>query len=104
MMDDRKQRLGQHAAASHTDWARFDGHGPPSAATLTAESTASEPPLHPPTPWGELNRARFICWLCTSLPEDELPPRFHPWDAAVPASTATEEGSVTITLHENPGN
>jgi hypothetical protein len=95
---------GGRAPISHTDWTRFDGHGPPSAATLAAESTASEPPLHPSTPWDELNRARFICWLCTSQPEDELPLRFHPWDAAVPAPTATEEGAVTITLHENPSN
>ena len=53
---------------SHMDWTQFDGDGPPSAATLAAESTASEPPLYPPTPWDELNRARFICWLCTSRP------------------------------------
>ena len=71
-------------------------------ATLAAESTASEPPLYPPTPWDELNRARFICWLCTSQPEDELPLQFHPWDAA-PAPTITEEGSVTVTMHKTPG-
>jgi hypothetical protein len=94
---------GGRAPISHTDWSHFDGDGPPSAATLAAESTASEPPLHPPTPWDELNRARFICWLCTSQPEDELPLRFHPWDAA-PPPTATEEGSVTVTLREIPGN
>jgi len=88
---------------SHTDWRRFDGDGPPSAATLAAESTASEPPPGPPTPWDELNRARYICWVCTAEPGDELPLRFHPWDTA-PAATATEEGSVTITLRENPGN
>jgi hypothetical protein len=94
---------GGRAPISHTDWSQFDGAGPPSAATLAAESTASEPPLHPPTPWDELNRARFICWLCTSQPEDELPLRFHPWDAA-PAPTATEEGSVTVSLREMPHN
>jgi hypothetical protein len=36
---------------SHRDWTRFDGHGPPSAATLAAERTASEAtrlPAHPP--------------------------------------------------------
>jgi hypothetical protein len=93
---------GRPAPISHTDWTRFDGDGPPSAATLAAESTASQPPLHPPTPWDELNRARFICWLCTSQPEDKLPLRFHPWDAA-PTPTATEEGSVTITIYDNPG-
>jgi hypothetical protein len=54
---------------SHMDWSQFDGDGPPSAATLAAESTADEPPLHPPTPWPELNKARFICWLCISIPE-----------------------------------
>ena len=37
-----------------------------------------QPPLHPVVSWDELNRARFICWLCTSQPEDELPLRFHP--------------------------
>ena len=29
---------------SHMDWRRFDGDGPPSAATLAAESTASPRP------------------------------------------------------------
>jgi hypothetical protein len=93
---------GGRGPISHMDWTRFDGNGPPSAATLAAESTASEPPLYPPTRWDELNRARFICWLCTSQPEDELPLRFHPWDAA-PAPAASEEGSVTITMHEIRG-
>lgn len=63
------------------DWAQFDGDGPPAAATLSAESTAGEPPLYPPTPWEELNKARFICWLCASGPEDDVPLRFRPWDA-----------------------
>ena len=53
---------------SHMDWSQFDGDGPPSAATLAAESTADEPPLHPPTPWPELNKARFICWLVHRRP------------------------------------
>jgi hypothetical protein len=35
---------------SHMDWRWIDGDGPPSAATLAAESTASEPPPGPPTP------------------------------------------------------
>lgn len=39
------------APISHTDWSQLDGDGPPSAATLAAESTASEPPLHRP-PYG----------------------------------------------------
>jgi hypothetical protein len=43
-------------------WSRFDGDGPPSAATLAAESAASQPPLYPAISWDELNRARFICW------------------------------------------
>ena len=90
------------APISHTDWSRFDGDGPPSAATLAAESTASEPPLHSPARWDELNRARFICWLCTAEPGDELPLRFRPWDTA-PAPTFTEEGSVTVTVREIPG-
>ena len=90
---------GGRGPISHMDYTRFDGDRPPSRATLAAESLASEPPLHPPTPWDELNRARYICWLCTSQPEDELPLRFHPWDAT-PAPTATEEGSVTIIIRE----
>ena len=90
---------GSPGPISHMDWSQFDGDGPPSAATLTAESTASEPPLHPPTPWDELNRARFICWLCTAEPGDELPLRFHPWDGT-PTPTVTEEGSVTVTMRE----
>jgi hypothetical protein len=84
---------------SHMDWRRFDGDGPPSPATLAAESTASPPPLQPLPPWDELNRARFICWVCTAQPEDKLPLRFHPWDAP-PARIATDEGSVTITIRE----
>lgn len=88
---------GGKAPISHTDWSRFDGDGPPSRSTLTTESGASEPPLHPPTPWDELNRARFICWVCAAQPEDKVPLRFHPWDAA-PTATATEEGSITITI------
>jgi hypothetical protein len=92
---------GGSGPISHMDWLRFDGDGPPSAATLAVESTASEPPPGPSTPWDELTRARFICWICTAEPGDELPLRFHPWGAA-PAPTVTEEGSVTMTLHENP--
>jgi hypothetical protein len=87
---------------SRMDWTQFDGDGPPSAATLAAESTASEPPLYPPTPWDELNRARYICWICTAEPGNELPLRFHPWDASPPPA-ATEEGSITITIHEVRG-
>ena len=90
---------GGRGPISHMDYTQFDGDGPPPRATLAAESLANEPPLHPPTPWDEVNRARYICWLCTSQPEDELPVRFHPWDAAS-APTASEEGSVTITMRE----
>jgi len=81
------------------DYTQFDGEQPPSCATLAAESLASVPPLHSPIPWDALNRARFICWLCTHQPEDELPLRFHPWNTA-PASASSEEGSVTITMRE----
>jgi len=91
---------GGRAPISHTDWSSFDGDGPPSRATLTAESAASEPPLHPPAPWDELNRARFICWMCTSQPGDELPRRFRPCDAAPATTAATEEGSVSVTIRE----
>jgi hypothetical protein len=90
---------GGKAPISHTDWSRFDGDGPPSRATLAVESGASEPPLYPPTPWDELNRARFICWVCATEPGDEPPLRFHPWDAAT-AATATQKGSVTIAMGE----
>jgi hypothetical protein len=62
---------GGPGPVSHMDWSQFDGDGAPSAATLAAESAADEPPLYPPTPWPELNKARFICWLCTSAPGDE---------------------------------
>jgi len=37
--------------------------------------------------------------LCTSAPEDEVPLRFRPWDAA-PAPAVTEDGSVTVTMRE----
>ena len=37
-----------------------------------------EPPLYPPTSWAELNKARFIGWLCTSPPGDEVSLRFRP--------------------------
>jgi hypothetical protein len=84
---------------SHMDYTQFDGDGPPSAATLAAESTASEPPLHLPTAWDELNRARYICWLCTAEPEDEVPLRFRPWGTAH-VSPATDDGSVTVTIRE----
>jgi hypothetical protein len=40
---------GGQGPISHMDWTQFDGDGPPSAATLAAESTTSEPPLYPPT-------------------------------------------------------
>jgi len=90
---------GGRGPISHMDYTQFDGEGPPSRASLAAESLASLPPLHPRIPWDELNRARFICWLCTSRPEDELPLRFHPWDTA-PAPIASQEGSVKISIHE----
>jgi len=87
---------------SHMDWSQFDGDGPPSAATLAAESTADEPQLRSPTPWPELNKARFICWLCTSDEGDEVPLRFRPWEtASVPP--VTQEGSVTATMPEVSG-
>jgi hypothetical protein len=87
---------------SHMDWSQFDGDGPPSAATLAAESTTDEPPLRPHTPWPELNQARYICWLCTATPGDEVPLRFRPWDTA-PAPAATQDGSVTVTMREISG-
>ncbi len=82
---------------SHMDWSQVDGHGPPTAATLAAESTASEPHLYPPTPWDELNKALFICWLCTSAPEDELPLRFPPLGRR--ARTCRHRGRVSHRHH-----
>jgi hypothetical protein len=90
---------GGRGPISHMDWSQFDGDGPPSAATLAGESTADEPPLHPPTPWPELNQARFVCWLCTATPGDEVRLRFRPWDTT-PLPAVTEEGSVTVSMHE----
>ncbi len=90
---------GGSGPISHMNWTQFDGDGPPSAATLAAESTADEPPLFPRTPWAELNKARFICWWCTASPEDDVPLRYHPWDAA-PAPVSAEDGSVTVTMRE----
>jgi HD domain len=84
---------------SHMDWSPFDGNGPPTAATIAAESTAGQPLLLARTPWAELNQARFICWWCTASPEDAVPLRFHPWDA-VPNPTSTENASATVTVRE----
>ena len=86
---------------SHMDWSKFDGDGPPSAATLATESTADEPPLYPATRWAELNQARFICWLCTAAPGEEVPLRFRPWDTATPPAV-TEGGSVHVIMREVP--
>src|SRR3984885_10178844 len=63
---------GRHGPVSHMDRLQFGGDGPPSAAALAAESTADEHPLHPPTPWPQLNKARYICWLCTATPGDDV--------------------------------
>jgi hypothetical protein len=81
------------------DWSQFDGDGPPSAATLAAESTADEPPLHPPTPWAKLNKARYICWICTSLPDEEAPVGFRPWETTR-GPAVTENGLVAITMRK----
>jgi hypothetical protein len=51
------------------------------------------------TAWPELNQTRFGCWLCTATPGDEVPMRFRPWDTA-PLPAVTEDGSVTVTMHE----
>jgi hypothetical protein len=34
-----------------------------------------------------------------AVPGDQVPLRFHPWDAA-PPPTVPEEGSVTVTMRE----
>jgi hypothetical protein len=73
---------GRTGPISHMDWTRFDVNGPPSRATLTAESTADQSPLLPRASWTELSKARFICWWCTAHPEDEVPARFRPWSTA----------------------
>ncbi len=79
---------------SHLDWSQFDGNRPPSAATLAVESTADEPPLHPPTPWPELNKAQIHLLAIHRQPGDEVPMRFRSWDSAS-APAVTEDGSVT---------
>jgi hypothetical protein len=60
------------APISHTDWSPFDGDGPPSAATVAAESTD---------------------------PGDQVPLRFRPWETAS-TSVATEGGSATVTMRK----
>jgi hypothetical protein len=84
---------------SHMDWSQFDGDGPPSKATLAAESTPDQQPLLAHVSWAELNKARFICWWCTANSEDEIPTRFRGWDAT-PDPAVMEEGSVTVTVRE----
>ena len=90
---------GGPGPVSHMDWSQFDGNGPPSRATLAAESTADQPPLLPHTPWTELNKARFICWWCTANPEDEIPVRFRGSDTT-PDPAVMEEASVTVAMRE----
>jgi hypothetical protein len=53
----------------------------------------------PARPWEELNQARFIRWLCTAQPGDELPLRFNP-GTPHGAPTVTEEGPATVTMRE----
>ena len=91
---------GGRGPISYMDWSRFDGDGPPSAATLAAESTASQPPLLPCRLLERAQPGPVHLLACTSQPEDELPLRFHPWDATPAYGAATEEGSVTITVSE----
>ena len=67
---------------SHMDWSQFDGDGPPSAATLAAESTADEPPLYPPTPWPELNKAQIHLLAMHLQPGRRSAAAVPPWDSA----------------------
>jgi hypothetical protein len=90
---------GGPSPISHMDWSELDGNGPPSRPTLAAESTADQPTLLTRAPWAELNKARFICWWCTSNPEDEIPIRLRGRDPT-PDSAVMEEGSVTVTMGE----
>ena len=90
---------GGPGPVSRMDWRQIDGDGPPSAATLAAESTTEEPPLSAQAPWAELNKARFICWWCTSEPGDIVPGRFQPSEAC-DTNTATEIGAVTVTVRD----
>jgi hypothetical protein len=82
----------------------------------------AEPPLYPPTSWDELNRARFICWLCTPSPVSlasgswqktpQSGPMIMAGDTRRPSAAAVpplgrrapthvpEEGSVTVTMRE----
>jgi hypothetical protein len=52
------------------DCSQFDGEGPPSAATLAAESTADQPPLLPRAPWPELNKGPVHLLVMYSEPRE----------------------------------
>lgn len=92
-------RGGGPEPISGADWSPFDSGGPPSAATIAAESTTDTPPLRPRTPWPELNRARCICWLCTAQPGDDVPARYQGWDTA-DGPAAVDDGSVAAVSRE----
>jgi hypothetical protein len=95
-------RGGGPAPISYTDWSRFDGDGPPSAARLAAESTASEPPLYRPTQG--MSSTGPGSFAGHSPPNPETSYRYaSPWDAAT-APIVAEERSVTVTMCEICGN
>ena len=55
--------------------------------------------LYPPARWPEHYQARFICGLCTFVPEDEVPLRFRPCDTGFEPALA-RDGSVALTMRE----
>jgi hypothetical protein len=78
--------------------------GPPSHTTLLDESRwpyTNRWQGH--VSWGEFQHARFLLWWLTAADGEEVPPRFRPQDVA-PEPTATEQGSITVTMTEiHPG-
>jgi hypothetical protein len=89
---------GSRGPISRMDWSRFDGDGPLSAATLAAESTASQPPLSPAL----LGRAQPgpVHLLAMHLPARRRTPVAVPALGCCARTRASEEGSVTITMRE----
>ena len=85
---------------SRMDWSQFDGNGPPSAVTLATDRTAMNcrctRTSRGLSSMRSGSEARFICWLCTPVPGDEVPLRFRPWDAG----PARARGTTTV---DEPG-
>ena len=70
---------------SHMDWSQFDGEGPPSAATLAAESTADQATSACPAIVGRTQQSQVYLLVVHSEPRGRgsapiphLRPRTHP--------------------------